>query len=313
MPEFPNSSSLKTFVRRDQGPKRFHIMILSADGQTRRLSFSPSFFWILGILMAITFGSLAFLAHQFANLTLERDSLESSLRNVVRFHEIRDYSQSVTMAPEEARRILEILDRAIVMSETDDGEAGLIGVPEASPPEAGPAGPGDQAAAAGEEAGETVPGPEEAPAGSQGQQDAPAEASSPLREAWRAWHEASGVPRELASLDIDDFEVSGGGQITFLLRQSGEPGQREKGRALTVLAVSDEAGRVSLVSAPQIDLSSPEQGWELGAKYNIMASKLMRAKADLPAGARILNAEVVAWEEDSKELVFRKKILIEDR
>jgi hypothetical protein len=120
------------------------------------------------------------------------------------------------------------------------------------------------------------------------------------------------MPVQMASLDIDDFEVSSGGQVTFLLRQNGAPGQREKGRTMVVLAIADAAGAIRLVSAPETDLARPEQGWEMGSKYNIVASKLMRAKAPVPAGYRILSAEIVAWEEDSKELVFRKKIIIED-
>jgi hypothetical protein len=68
-----------------------------------------------------------------------------------------------------------------------------------------------------------------------------------------------------------------------------------------------------LASAPEIDLSQPGQGWEKGAKYNIIASKVVRAKMNIPEGGRVLNAEVLAWEEDTKELIFLKRIKIEER
>jgi hypothetical protein len=282
---------------------------MKGDGSTRRLSFSPSFFWILGFLLVVILVSLTYLTHQFVNLTLERDSLQSSLDNVVRFNEKKEYNQAVAMAPEEARRILEILDRAIVMSESDDGEIGLIGVPE----------PIDETTNAQTETTEALAPSlsEDAPTDESSQADAGQDnfntAADPLQEAWQSWHKTSGPVKTQTNLDIDDFEVSSSGQVTFLLRQNGEPGLRVKGRVIVVLAISDEKGTISLVSAPEMDLTKPEQGWELGSKYNIIASKLVRAQAPIPNGAKILNAEVASWDEETKELVFRKKILIEDK
>jgi hypothetical protein len=276
-------------------------MVLSADGQTRRLSFSPIFFWILGFLFVFIIAALAYLSHQFVNLTLERDSLKASLNNVIKYNEKRDYNQAVAMAPEEASRILEILDRAIVMSEADADEVGLIGVPE-------PVLEDPQVAGTDPIPTDEVKPIEEIPT-SEGQ----VLTSDHLQEAWQSWHQASGSIKTPANLDIDDFEVSSSGQVTFLLRQNGEPGQRVKGRVLVVLAVSDDQGNISLVSAPEIDLTKPDQGWELGSKYNIIAAKLVRAQASFPQGAKILNAEVTSWDEETKELVFRKKILIEDK
>ncbi|MDR2387439.1 MAG: hypothetical protein LBE80_07650 [Deltaproteobacteria bacterium] len=313
MSDFPNNSALKNFARRDQGPKRLHILVLSADGQTRRLSFSPSFFWILGILSILVLGALAFLTHQFFELTLERDSLDSKLHNVTKYNQLRTYKETVSMAPEEARRILEILDRAIVMSESDDSEVGLIGVPEPSPPVT--ENPDDQTAAANQNVAteEPLPSQETPVTAPPAKENTPVNSDDSLQAAWQAWHTATGEVTDPNSLDISDFEVSPKGSVTFFIRQDGEPGQRVKGRVLVVLAISEANGKISLVSAPPTDLTKPEQGWELGSKYNIIASKLVRAQANIPDGAKIVNAEVSSWEEETKELVFRKKILIEDQ
>jgi hypothetical protein len=310
LPDFPNNNSLKAFARRDQGPKRLHILVLSADGQTRRLSFSPSFFWILGFISVFILIALAYLAHQFVDLTLEKDYLGTKLDNVTKFNELRNYKETVAMAPEEARRILEILDRAIVMSESDEGEIGLIGVPEPQteevPPVDSPTDPPDEA----------VP----PTTTTEVSDETPAETETdefpvldPLQAAWDVWHQASGTVTAQIALDIDDFEDSPSGNVTFVLRQDGQPGRRVKGRVLVVIALSDKSGKVTLVSAPATDLTKPEQAWEMGSKYNIVASKLVRAQAPIPQGSKILNAEVSSWDEDSKKLVFRKKILIEDK
>jgi hypothetical protein len=252
--------------------------------------------------------ALAYMTNQFVNLTLEKDALDSRLANVIRFNEMREYKETVSMAPEEARRILEILDRAIVMSESDDSEGGIIGVPE--PTEEAIADPATEVAQ--ESDASTVENPEASDqANAEGQTGDTG--GDPLQEAWGKWHEASGQVKKPTNLDIDDFELSNGGQVTFLLRQDGSPGQRVKGRVLVVIAVSDSDGKISLVSAPGIDLTKPEQAWELGSKYNIIASKLVRAQASIPKDSKIVNAEVSSWDEDTKELVFRKKILIEDK
>jgi hypothetical protein len=275
----------------------------------------------LGILSVLILVALAYLTHRFVDLTLERDSLGSKLDIVTKYNELREYKETVAMAPEEARRILEILDRAIVMSETDESEVGLVGVPEPTETEGEtPPDPvvqaalGDMAAETGEPAdpAEAAVTPEADPS-REPATEAEGDEGDPLQAAWQAWHKATGSVNNPVALDIDDFEVSASGNVTFLLRQDGTPGQRVKGRVLVILALSDPDGKISLVSAPAIDLTKPQQGWELGSKYNIVASKLVRAQAQIPEGAKILNAEVVSWQEETKRLVFRKKILIEDK
>jgi hypothetical protein len=313
LPDFPNNTQLKNLNRRDQGPKGLHIMILRSDGSTRHLTMSRSFLWIIALLTLIPFCSLAYLSHQYVTQSITEQTLLTRLENESRAAELRDYTQTVDMAPEEARRILEILDRAIVMSENgplEEEEVGLVGIPDPAedivqPTEAPPSSGSNE----GDMAGDVTADPpvEVTSAGS------PETAqSTPLQQAWQAWYDRLTMPAQMASLDIDDFEVSSSGQVTFLLRQSGEPGHREKGRVMVVLAISDANDRITLVPAPEIDLTKPEQGWDVGAKYNIVASKLIRAKATIPNNSKILNAEVVAWEETSKELVYRKKIIIED-
>ncbi|MDR1049955.1 MAG: hypothetical protein LBP95_02520 [Deltaproteobacteria bacterium] len=338
MPEFPNQSQLKTHARHDQGPRGLHVMILKSDGSTRPFNISRAFLWIVGLLAALALGALALAAHLVAGLSNQNEFLSARLEDESRLNQLRDYARAVDVAPEEARRILELLDRAIVMSESGDDGAGLAGVPDTAPDDgaasvpaaaAGGAGENNDAedgtaapAAAGDSPGDSpaeAPGApaagdagtgnggaaDEAPAG-----DAREQAS--LQAAWKAWSDRLPMPGETASLDIDDFEVSPGGQVTFLLRQSGESGRREKGRVNVILAVRDAGGAVSLVPAPPFDMEKPEEGWTIGVKYNIVASKLIRARGQVPPGSKIVNAEVVAWEEDSRELVYRKKILIED-
>ncbi|MDR2300827.1 MAG: hypothetical protein LBF38_02140 [Deltaproteobacteria bacterium] len=255
--------------------------------------------------------ALAFLTHQFFDLTLERDTLDSKLHNVTKFNELRSYKETVSMAPEEARRILEILDKAIVMSESDDSEVGLIGVPEPTAPIA--ANPEDLTAEASQSGEDPETSEQTAAAPPPAQVDPQIDPGDALQAAWQTWHTAIGEVADSNSLDISDFEVSPKGNVTFFIRQDGQPGQRVKGRVLVVLAISDANGKISLASAPPTDLTKPEQGWELGSKYNIIASKLVRAQANIPDGAKIVNAEVASWEEETKELVFRKKILIEDQ
>jgi hypothetical protein len=266
-------------------------------------------------LFAFIIAALAYLAHQFVDLTLERDYLNTKLENVVKFNELRQYKETVAMAPEEARRILEILDRAIVMSETDEGEIGLVGVPEPPTPESSEIEAETTEVAEATDAALTengsAPPEEEAVATDQNGQVAETESES-LQAAWAVWHERSGNVTNPVDLDIEDFAVSGKGTVTFLLLQNGDPGLRVKGRTLVVLAISDPTGKISLVSAPPTDLNNPEQAWELGSKYNIVSSKLVRVQATIPNGSKILNAEVASWDEETKALVFRKKMKIED-
>jgi hypothetical protein len=312
-------------------------MVLKSDGSTRPLNISRAFLWIVGLLAALVLGALALAAHLLAGLSNQNEFLSARLEDESRLNQLRDYARAAAVAPEEARRILELLDRAIVMSESGDDGVGLVGIPDTTPDDeaaevtaaaAGEAGENNDAedgttaaAAAGDSPAEAPGAPaaggaetenggasDEAPAGDAGD----ARERTPLQAAWKAWYDRLTMPRETASLDIDDFEVSSGGQVTFLLRQSGESGRREKGRINVILAVRDAGGSVSLVPAPPFDMEKPEEGWEIGVKYNIVASKLIRARGQVPPGSKIVNAEVVAWEEDSRELVYRKKILIED-
>jgi hypothetical protein len=115
-------------------------------------------------------------------------------------------------------------------------------------------------------------------------------------------------------LDTEEFQISRSGEVSFVLKQNAGAGQRARGRAVVFVAVSDASGDISLLTAPAIDLADPDaSGWELGSKYNIIASKVVRGQIAIPEGGKVINAEVLAWEEDSKELVFRKKIKIEER
>jgi hypothetical protein len=279
--------------RREPGPNRMHIIVMSADGQTRRLSLSGGIFWIFSLFVLIILAALFLSIHFLINAHLENRRLADALAGTNRIAEIREYSKTVDQATEEAKRILEILDRAILAADNSgNNDASMIGVPD----ETEDAPPSDLANDQNDETTENQ------------------EPLSALDNAWAQFHARMTIPQGQAQpLDTDEFKLSSNGNVSFLLQQKNNPGQRVRGRTAIVFAVSDASGNISLIAAPPFDLNKPETGWENGSKYNIIASKVVNAKIDIPQGGKVLNAEVLAWDEETKELVFRKKIKIEER
>jgi hypothetical protein len=272
-----------------------HIIVMGADGQTRRLSFSIRTLWMLLFSLLLALAALAFAVHLYVGALLESQRLSAELENATRLSQLREYSKTVDMAPEEARRILELLDRAILMADNSEIDDALVGVPDDSPDLAG----GQESVS---EEGQEEPAPE--PEG------------DPLEALWSRFHAslASLPTTNPPILDTEEFQIALDGEVSFVLKQNAGAGQRARGRTVIFLAVSDADGNLSLMTAPEIDLADPDaSGWELGSKYNIIASKVVRGKIEIPEGGKVLNAEVLAWDEDSKELVFRKKIKIEGR
>jgi hypothetical protein len=284
-------SQLKKLNRRDQGP--MHIIVMGSDGQTRRLSISGGTLRIVLVFMLITLAALAFAVHLYVGARVENQRLAADFESGSRLSQIKEYTKTVEMAPEEARRILELLDRAILMADNSEAENSLVGVPDETP--------------------DSHDDPPEPPPA----EEVPSEAALPPLDAlWQSFHSSlSAVPAISTDiLDTEEFQIATDGTVSFVLKQNGPSGQRARGRAVTFVAVSDKAGRLSLLTAPEIDLADPDaSAWELGSKYNIIASKVVRGKIEVPEGGKVLNAEVLAWDEDSKELVFRKKIKIEGR
>jgi hypothetical protein len=135
-------------------------------------------------------------------------------------------------------------------------------------------------------------------------------ALSPEAEAWGAFQNRLPKVPEEDVLDVDDFRVTPGGSYSYYLKRIATEGTRLRGRAITIFAIADKEGTVTLVSDPKIDLGVPSQGYDLGGKYNIVSSKVYRGNVKVPQGGKILSAQVLAWDEANKELVFQKKIVI---
>jgi hypothetical protein len=272
-----------------------HVIVMGADGQTRRLSFSIRTLWMLLFSLLAALAALAFAVHLYVGALLESRRLATELESATRLSQLREYSKTVDMAPEEARRILELLDRAILMADNSEIDDALVGVPDDSPD-----GDGGQDSASEEGQGDPPPVPE----------------GDPLEALWSRFHSslASLPTANPPILDTEEFQIALDGEVSFVLKQNAGAGQRARGRTVIFLAVADADGNLSLMTTPEIDLADPDaSGWELGSKYNIIASKVVRGKIEIPEGGQVLNAEVLAWDEDSKELVFRKKIKIEGR
>jgi hypothetical protein len=351
---------LKDANRREPG-KRLHILVMNDGGFTRRLSVSVSFLWIMATLVILTLFSLGVLAWMVSSLLVDHKNLQNELGFLKSYAETREYNKSLDSAPEDARLILERLDRAALNAEEDEDDLAL---PRAVDDPGEAAGPGESASKAqggnpGANPG-TNPGsnpgsnpgqnpgqnPGSAPEGSpsesssegsgdlEGEGDQAEDAAFDLSgdsskeggesgtgegsqvgaqaaaeaAAWASLHNRLSLPGEEKLLDVDEFKFSPRGSYSFYLQQIKSPGTRLKGRALTVFAMEDEKGKVALVSDPPIDLSKPFQGFEKGGRYNIVSSKVFKGNVRVPAGGKALSAEVLAWDEETKELIFIKKI-----
>jgi hypothetical protein len=319
---------LKTVNRRDPG-KRLHVLVMNDGGSTRRLSISTSFLWILLVLVLVVLFSLGILAHMFSGYLVEFHTLKNEHDFMSRYYETRDYNRSLSVAPENAKLILERLDQAALSAESGDEDIALpkaadLNVPEAAAAEKEPAGDGaaaeaDPAAAEntlaerGEVTAQTPETPDDAPIGTADAEDGPIPAGGPVAEeaAWETFHNRLVLPSGEPELDVDEFRFSPRGNYSFFLKQDARPGVRLKGRTVTVFALEDKDGEVTLVSDPAMDMTKPSQGYERGGRYNIIASKVYRGNVAIPEGGKALSAEVLAWDEETKELVFLKRISLE--
>ncbi|MDR1396056.1 MAG: pentapeptide repeat-containing protein [Deltaproteobacteria bacterium] len=363
------SNTLKSASRRE--PDRyFHVLIMTGDGQTRRLSLSVSFLWIMGSLALLVLGSLGLVAYLWVEAVHTRDSLSDRLEYVSRQTEMNRYNQDIKAAPDQARRLLEELDLAVRSADASENGEVVKGVALDSaelPASAGGAAANLTAAnaaagnltsvnltsvnltsvnltsanltsvnltsgnltsgnltsnapAGNQTASEAAAGPAEnltvPAAGNSSAAIPPAAAAGPKtpeEEAWaKFWASWPPVPPPSSLLDVDDFKVTGAGEISFILRQIEGPGQRARGRSVTVCAVADRSGQVKIVPAPDFNLAKPAEGYNVGSRYNILSSKVVRGKIAIPPGGKFLGAEVLAFDEDSRELVLRKKIVPEE-
>jgi hypothetical protein len=284
---------------------------MNDDGLTRRLSVSTAFLWTIAtisILVLLAFGILAYVS---TSLMIDYGSLKDEHEYAIRHYEALEFSRSVSQAPEEARAILERLDRAILSAEGTDNDIPLPGgAPEESGEAVSPSAPLGPAPAEEPNGSPGEAGGANGEAGGEGDAGGPAsaEALSPENSAWDAFHKRLTPPAAPPNLDVDEFRLESDGVFSYYLKKEAEPGVRLRGRAVAVFAVRDASGAVELVSFPKIDLSKPSQGYDLGGKYNIIASKAYRGQVPVPPGGAVLSVEVLAWEEDSKALVFMKKV-----
>jgi hypothetical protein len=281
----------------------------------------------MATLFILVFLVLFLLSYFVSSLLVDFERLENEHDYTVRYYDTREYNRGVSNAPDEAKRILQRLDEAAYSAEGNDDELTLpqpIDTSEATPPNfleglGGASTPTPPLAQGGMPLGENegVPETGEIPpallpaTGGEDQGQGPLNGESPLGPEEKAWAQLHGLltkPPEPPSLDVDDFRLSPDGTFTYYLKQAQGPGTRLKGRAITVFALSDGKGKVKLASFPKVDLNNPSQGWDLGGKFNIISSKVYKGQIEVPPGGKILSVEVLAWDEDSKQLVFDKKI-----
>lgn len=329
--------SLKAPNKRE-GANRLHVIVMTDRGSTRRFTFSTSFFWVMGFLSLLVLGTLFALAYKLSALVVDYESARLRLNAVDTYYETRDYNRAVSEAPREASIILDRLDQAALLAETVEDEpilpwgvdtAGALPTtgtiidgtsqqaagqaPAASDPQSGTAvaeaegelGPEDGDLAAGDP---PLGDPEEAD--SAGEDAQPAQPSNPEAEAWATLQ--GRLPKISASpiLTVDEFRLTPAGSYSYYLKRLSSSGDRLRGRAITIFAVASKDGRVTLVPDPEIDLGVPSQGYDKGGKYNIISSKVYRGTIDVPAGGQILSAQVLAWDETTRELIFQEKIVV---
>jgi hypothetical protein len=325
---------------------------MGADGQTRRLSLSLSFLWIVGGLAFLALASLGLIAYLWVEAVRTRDSLAYRLEFQTRQVEIAKYQKDLDAAPAQAQILLAELEkvaRSADGAEDDDQSPGALSAnpkkdpqgrnnpnPSASPPVANPplanttstnpssTSPQNSAPANlssdpnSQGAGEKVES--QGSEGSSGDESAGAEGEkansgqdpnpgSPEAKAWAVfWNAWPAPPAENDSLAVTEFKIAPNGNFNFVLRQTEEPGVRAKGRSAAIFAVADAKGQVKLAAVPDFPALEPKAGFTVGARYNILSSKVVKGRVAVPPGGSILSVEIVAWDEDSQELVLRERL-----
>jgi hypothetical protein len=252
--------------------------------------------WAIIIILFIVVLALGIVSYLLSSLIIDYRFMKNELEYTTRYFEIREYNRYISTAPAEAQEILDKLDQAALAADSNSGEVplptgvNLTGNTTESDPN----------------------NPNSATTTSETNSEGTTPTLSPEDLAWETFHRKLTLPSQTPQLDVDEFKLNPNtGSYSYLLKQDGEPGVRLRGRSITVFAIALEDGTVSLVSDPKIDLQSPAQGYDRGSRYNIVASKVYQGRVEVPPNARILSVEVLAWEEDTKELVFLKKISTE--
>ncbi|MDR2141770.1 MAG: hypothetical protein LBR11_08290 [Deltaproteobacteria bacterium] len=332
------ANNLKNPNRRE--PARFlHVLVMGADGQTRRLSLSISFLWLMGCFSLVVLGALGVVAYLWVEAARDRDSLGKKLDWLSRRGELASYQKEAQQAPVEARRLLEELNSAAQTADNGDEVGGKGSAPPPNPePSTETGAPGAQTNLTATATNTTVtvngsinlsaatnsslvePGPESrVELGPEVDPAIPSSSSavepdSPEAKAWAAfWGSWPNPPGASSQLTVEDFKIAGGGQFTYVLKRLEGPAPRARGRSVSIFAVADSRGEVKLVGSPEFNLQDPLAGYQVGARYNIMSSKIMRGKIPVPRGGRLLSLEILAWDEDSRELVLRQRIKLGER
>jgi hypothetical protein len=280
-------------------------------------------------------GAMGLIAYLWVGAIRDRDAYADRLEYLSRQNEMIKYQKDVQAAPDQARKILEELDEAARLA--DAGEPVALGgnVTLAASPTANPNGkdgpkegtnsatnlsPTDNPGVVTDiplEAnanGPSPPGADGPPGG-----EAPAEPiavftpDTPESKAWGIfWKNWPQPPTGDSHLEVADFRLAEGGQFTFNLKVE-DPGQRARGRSVAIFAVVDNRGRVTLAPVPEFPLKDSAAAFKAGARYNILSSKVVKGKVPIPQGGKILSVEIMAFDEDSSELVLRERINFEDQ
>jgi hypothetical protein len=316
---------------------------MNDGGTTKRLSISTSFLWIMMAIALLVLLSLGVLSYMVSTLLVDYKTLKNDYEFMSIYYESRDYNRAIEKAPEDAKLILERLDMAVLSAdEVENKDPSLpkaVETPGNTPgtnsgKEGNTNGTNPNDLTATEGAKENIQNGTNVSNQSfenQGEEDIAQTAENDPNnamdnseseannmggtlaedEAWETFHSRLSLPKNAPTLEIDEFRFSPRGAYSFFLKQDANPGMRLKGRALTVFAIEDKEGEVILVSDPSIDLTKPSQGYERGGRYNIISSKMYRGNISVPQGSKVLSAEVLAWDEETKKLVFLKKISLE--
>jgi len=294
-----NHNNFKNLNQRDPSEK-IHILIMNSNGKTRRINLSVSFIWLLVLTLSLGLFLVAFLSYFSVDLFVKKSYLDRELVFQAKYNEMKTFNQGIRVAPDEAARILEQLDQAFFIGESADIVSELVGIPEDAPDTiSDDSSPEDGASS-------------ENPIANSDSDNRKVE-QNPEELVWASLRSLLTTPSGPSILDVEEFKLTQDGKISFILRQALSRGTRLRGRSIVVCSVSDENGEISLKSSPEIDLTNPNEGYKFGSKYNIVSSKIVRGQIKVPPSGKILSAEILAWDEMTQELVFRKKIKIEGR
>jgi len=128
-----------------------------------------------------------------------------------------------------------------------------------------------------------------------------------LLDAWAAFF-PDPVAAEGHELEIDEFEVNGGG-FKFRLLNEGSGQAAAKGRMLLLFTVLyPGANQLALMSYPDFDPQDRTPDFNFGIPYSVRSSKSVYGNLNLPEGARVVEMMAVAGAQ-GVGIVLKKKLI----